>query len=978
MTRNGLLCGASALGVLLGLALAGPAAAQGEASEVSEVVVTGSYIQGTPEDAALPVDVISAEDIQKQGSPTTLELVKQLTVSSGVLGDTNQFDTRAQGSEGSGTVNLRGLGAARTLVLMNGRRITANPFTGVPDTNSIPSAAIGRVEVLKDGAAAVYGSDAIAGVVNFITRSGFEGLEVGGSWSFVDGSKDDYTATALWGWQGERANILIAGGYQHRSELTTTDRDWAVRPYTESLEGGWSGGSPVAPFLPVFNPAPGVFAPAAGFVLDSGCAALGGVPLGGALPACNFQYTPFDNLTERENRFQIYGEVNYDVTDTITFHAEGLYAKTDVPEWNTSPGYLALQTPTSATNPATGLPAAVLQGYFVPSTNPGYQLYATQNPGAIPAFATGVHIPGVRYRPFGFTGNPIFDNGPSIGERTYESFRVSAGLKGEVSEAFRWDLAVTYGEQKATRTGYDTIVSRFQLALRGLGGEGCNPTTGTPGVGSCKWFNPFSNAQQTNAITGQTNPGFNAAVANDPALVSWFFQKLSTEQETSLLVIDAVVSGETGIELPGGAVAWAFGAQFRKDEFSSDYADINNQLVNPCVDTPLNGSTSCAVKGGPFMFLGVATPADLDGDVKAVLGELSLPIFDSLQVSLAARYEDYGGAVGSTFDPKVSARWAVTDWLAFRGSAGSTFRGPPQTNLDPSSVTGFNFIAGSFRAYDIIGNPNLEPESAKTYSVGAILDVGNFRATVDWWQYDFSNPIVVEPSLAIVNTMFPGGATTRCSDPVYAALLTRFVLQAPCATAGLAGIARVRTFVVNGPPVKTSGFDVLANMDFDDVMGGDLRFGASLTYTLEYKVGAFTVEGVVVEPAFEAANYLNYQRSATALPEFKFSGFAEYTRGGHNLRWTVNFVDSYIDQRTAILAPNPVSGQINTKGTKLKDFVTHEIDYRVELPWDVTVTASVDNVFDEEPPFARLDLNYDPFTSSALGRVYKLGMKKRF
>ena len=167
--------------------------------ELEEVVVTGSLIAGTPEDAALPVDVISQEDLQRQGSPTTVELLKSLSVSSGVLGDTNQFDTRAQGSEGSGSVNLRGLGAQRTLVLLNGRRMSPNPFgqaaAGIVDTNTIPAAAIGRVEVLKEGAAATYGSDAIAGVVNFITRKNFEGAEVGASYRYIDGSKGDYNAS---------------------------------------------------------------------------------------------------------------------------------------------------------------------------------------------------------------------------------------------------------------------------------------------------------------------------------------------------------------------------------------------------------------------------------------------------------------------------------------------------------------------------------------------------------------------------------------------------------------------------------------------------------------------------------------------------------------------------------------------------------------------------------------------------------------
>lgn len=233
-TFKGMLFYASAL------ALSGSLAAQAQEADDSErklgtVTVTGSLIQGTPEDAALPVDVLSAEDLRLQGNPSALDLIKSLPVSSGVLGDTNQFDGRAQGSEGSGTVNLRGLGSSRTLVLLDGKRLAPNPFAyagnGSVDTNILPMAAVGRVEILKDGAAATYGSDAVAGVVNFITRTDYEGFEVGGDYKAVDGSDGDYTVNAVGGWQTDFGSFLLAGGYQHRSELSTTERDWALRDF---------------------------------------------------------------------------------------------------------------------------------------------------------------------------------------------------------------------------------------------------------------------------------------------------------------------------------------------------------------------------------------------------------------------------------------------------------------------------------------------------------------------------------------------------------------------------------------------------------------------------------------------------------------------------------------------------------------------------------------------------------------------------
>ena len=205
----------------------------------TEVVVTGSLIRGTPEDAALPVDVISAEELAKQGSPSAIDLLKNLPVSNGVIGEPNQFDSRAQGSEGIASVNLRGLGPQRTLVLLNGRRTVA--INGVVDVNLIPQAAIGRVEILKDGAAATYGSDAIAGVVNFITRDRQEGLILGGDYRYIKGSNGDWTANASYGHQGDGFRMLAAFGYQHRSQLATTERNFTVSDYRLNPQGGYTG-----------------------------------------------------------------------------------------------------------------------------------------------------------------------------------------------------------------------------------------------------------------------------------------------------------------------------------------------------------------------------------------------------------------------------------------------------------------------------------------------------------------------------------------------------------------------------------------------------------------------------------------------------------------------------------------------------------------------------------------------------------------
>lgn len=951
------------------LATAVSAALAQDVSEVAEIViVTGSYIRGTPEDAALPVDVISSEELEKTGAPTTLELIKSLNVSNGVLGDTNQFDSRAQGTEGAGTINLRGLGAPRTLVLLNGRRMVSNPFTGAVDTNIIPMAAIGRVEILKDGAAATYGSDAIGGVVNFITKDRLQGLAIGADYKYVDGADGDYTANLSYGWRSERASALIAAGYQHRSELEVLDRDWAFPAFNVSPESGWSGAG---------NPSGIILRSAAntttGTLLDPACAPLGGSPslAASGFPLCNWQFSVFDNLTEEEDRYQAYAEYNVDFGEATSLHIEALYSKTDTPNWTTSPSFAVLQGPVPQPSPLASL-------YFVPANNPGVVDFIAQNPIVTTAqgltapssvlMGGGILLTSPAFRPFALGGNPLYGGAGVTSSREFEAFRVSAGLNGELGESLIWDVAVTYSEEEGRRESRDTVASRLQRALRGFGGPNC--TGATPGANGCLWFNPFGNAVPSGFFNGAANPAFTGAGDNDnPELIDWMFPEQLNTTTTDLLVFDVVFSGQTGWSMGGGNVAWAMGAQYRENGLKTELTDLQNLALNPCVDSPDGGPNTCTAPTGPFVFLGGAFENDLSGDVYAVFGELRLPFTESFEAQLAARYEDYGGATGDTFDPKLSLRWQVGDWLALRGSVGTTFRGPPINVIGEGSVTSLQNIAGTFRAVDTFDNPSLEPESATTFNVGTIIRSGGFSASVDYWSFDFDNPIVVEPVSGLVNALFPNGAAlpNNCGDPAFAAIESRFTFTGPCSTAT---IGRLAVNFVNGAPVKTSGLDLIAQYNWDGVLGGSLALGANVTYILEYEVDAEIVEGIPVTAAFDAVGFLNQQTTAIPLPEWKGNVFLDYANGPHNVRWVVNYIDGYRDQRN--FAVNP------TLGKEIDDFMTHDLNYRVELPWETRLVAAVDNVFDEDPPFVRLELAYDPFTASALGRTFKVGLTKHF
>jgi iron complex outermembrane receptor protein len=975
--RRCALATAVALALHGGVALAQEAGADPRSvSEIEVVVVTGSYIRGAAEDAALPIDVVTADDLQKQGAPSMVELIKSLPASQGVFGDSNQFG--AGQSTGSANVNLRGLGALRTLVLLNGRRVAPNPAIGAGvDVNLFPTAAIERIEVLKDGAAATYGSDAIAGVVNFITRKGFEGMQIDGSYSYIEDSDGDYNTNIAYGWQGDSTNILLAAGYKHRSELHVVDRDWAVRSYADNPTGGWTSfGSP------------GAFQVGTTRFIDPQCSALGGVPTGtvggvGGVPtdgtgvaptSCQFQYTQFDNLVEREEHYQAFAQLEHDFGEDTSLHIELLYASHDVPEENSSPSYGPNQGPTG------GAPS-----YFIPIANPGFaQLLPQLSPTLQAAIATagGAGTSGLFWRPLGAGGNPLTGEGKQD-ERLFYTYRGSAELSGRFTESTGWNVAATYGVTTADASTPDMYVARLDRALRGLGGHGC---TGVPGQGGCLWFNPFSTGVASHAITGAPNSQFDANSVNSREVLEYLFQDFGYELEQSLFTFDAVLNGDTGVQLPGGPLAWAFGAQYRENGYTRDPKDSADLTLFPCAASPVNAAATCTSNGqfvgtGPFSFQGALTPYDLSQDLYGVFGELSLPITESFQAQLAVRYEDYGGGIGDTLDPKLALRWQATDWLALRGSASTTFRAPQETAVIPGFIvaSAFTPAAGGYKPFRTNGNPELKPETATAFNVGILLRAGGFTGSIDYWSFDFEDVIENESGQDLIARFYRGATTTNpapnCGNPELAVLQARLTFNNGVCGAASTALVLTDIYTINGADTKVEGIDASLQYAFGGVLGGELTVGVDGTYNLKYEQGANLIEGIVVR---EADDYVGTRGTNGSQPRWKGSAFVELGTGNHNLRWISRYVGKMHDTRvtTSFLAFSSILEGM--PGSTVDSYLAHDLHYRVVLPAQMTLNASVLNVTNEDPPFARLDLNYDPFTGSPLGRVFKLGVTKTF
>jgi iron complex outermembrane receptor protein len=1061
MSKSRYFCGGSILAVAMTLGAAGQAFAADEAkpteSIVEEVVVTGSFIAGTPEDTALPVDVIGAKELAQRGSPTMVQFIKTIPSSGAVIGENNRFGS----GSGAATINLRNLSSpstgTRTLVLFNGRRLPVSAQgLGSVDINLLPSAAIGRVEVLKDGAAATYGSDAIGGVVNFITRTDLQGFEIGANYQGIDGSDGDYDGSVAWGWKGDRANILLSAGYRHRSELSVKSRDWALRTgttgYLQNPLGGWAGtGNPgqyqYAATAPVGSASTGfTSANFAGALPDIGCAANGGAPYIltttiVSATSCNFQYTTFDNLVENEDHYQVYGQVNVDVTDAITAHVEALYAKHTTPlqSWAvTGPNQFPAPILASGASAGGGVSPIPASGtgeqsrFYIPNTNPGLvallsQISAANCTGSVLPYGVdaatcatglaaakagvtnaglyGVATSNTAWRPIGFAGDPATEDMHSHYSYKTETWRISGGLKGKFGEGagflngIGWDVALTYQEQDYNYNLEDVSVNRLQLGLRGYGSRAGNAdqctaaetnnfttNAGNAALG-CFYFNPFTNAMaqsQSNVpanpfyVATSAIPGFNDAAANRASVADWMIQKQYNEIQSHLFVVDAVFNGDTGIKLWGDdSIAWAAGAQFRYDRTQQTPDVAYDANATPCVDSPPfgDGSPFCpTTANGPFLFNANLRPYDVSRKISSVFGETKIPLTDTLELTLAARYEYYQGQ-GDTTNPKASLRWQATDWLAFRGSLGTTYRAPAATITTTNFTRGLTNANGTYKANDLYGNPNLSPETATTYDLGTIVEIGGFNATVDYWNFDFKDALTSEATVDLLNVMFPGGSNTgNCGNAAYAKVQARFTFdQGACSRAN---ILAYRTQYINGGQVKTSGVDFQANLKVGEVLGGDLSTGFDGTYLLKYDEAPYLIEGFSSNAAGVQKRVGTYRASIfTGYNRIRANAFVNWASGIHNLRWQIRYISSVNQVETNSIN---IAAAVHST-TKVPEYWQHDITYKVELPWDTTAVLSIQNLFDKDPPFAiGTQYNYDPGSANPLGRVYSVGVKKRF
>lgn len=949
-------------------------------TELEEVIVTGTLIEGTPEDTALPVEVMTLEDLDNLGRPSAVDLVKTMSEVGQVAGEADRSNTFPIGAA---TVNLRNLGSRYTTVIFNGRRFPEQFGPGLVGRFNniawIPQAAIGRVETLKQGGAVTYGADAMGGVVNYITRKNFDGLEINADYRYIDGSDGDYSADVVWGTRFDRGDFLLVAGYQRRNTLMALDRDWTQRHYLEN-DNPWSAaGSPGAYQFQTSSSVLSAITPTAatalnrftgdrqmssgGLLRDPYCTALGGFAgwNGTPSPVCYFNEASYEKLVEESDTYQFYGEFNYQLTDSLEFHSELTYYQLDMPDIAMSPSSSVLgsfpQLRDAQGQPLPGRQtgagtAAIFPAYWVPGTNPAVRpiMEAMLNSDGTPSFtpaqidavaSTGrVSLITGTWRPFGAGGHPtkgLYD----VQHNNTKMYRATLELKGDLPKFWgtdlTWSIAGTYSKVDYIVEAQDILVDRLQAALNGLGGPDC--TGNTPGQNGCQWLNPFSSAIPFNVYTGQTNPGYIASLGHDPRLVDWLYVPIWLDRDYKMYVGDFLVGGTTGWNLPGGPVAVAFGAQFRRSEELFTLDPLSNRDINPCATV---GATNCTNRTGPLAMtrnvtvLGTTQNVDRHYPVAAAFFETQLPIHETLTLQLAGRWEKFYSDItdvdNEVFVPAGAIKWQPLDQLAFRFSAGRTFSqvNPPLNDGPTEGTSGTNTAFGGFgdgnSQYRTLNYDNVDVKSEESvyFNVGFIAQIGDLTATVDYWENRIEEGVRTLTTDNILRALIAPGETPardaliNCSSPLLSPVpglvnindpndrphavvelngpcvqgVSR--LDSPAGEGGLVG-GTMHYFggfqQVNGGELNQSGIDV--NLSYRiDLFGGTLRPSIDFTYNLKYKYEDFELFGVKVADGYDGIGYTNTSsgRLLQAVPEYRGSIGLLYNHGRH----TVNLLGRYL------------------------------------------------------------------------------------
>jgi len=966
------------------------------ASSDEEIVVTGSRIRSATLTSPSPIQVITEEEIENTGAADILEVLQE-NPAVGVPGASRTTSTFGT-SPGLSTVNLRNLGASRTLVLIDGRRTVAGvPGSSVVDLAMIPTSFVERVDVLTGGASAVYGSDAIAGVVNFIYKKRFDGISANVQAGISEEGDDErYSANVTFGrnFADDAGNALFFVGWQREGLIPNTARDWSARDYVSLGTTQRSGSPSDQNLIAAQNLFERLYAPSS--VGPGGVFSIAGqgnriIDPDGSVRAYDaetdgFNRAPYGAIASPVERLTFATRTNYDITDNVNVFLEGTFNKVD------TKGYLEA-SPLRTDGALGAFPASgAANGYFNIEhrvSNADGTSTVLRNPFVSDAVydlandRTGDGLKDVSF----LIRTTMFEPGTRLVTTQRQNFRLAFGTDVDLGSGWNADAYYSYGFTRAD-TRMEGLANLYNVAnalqvVPDINDVNRNGSTTDPicldanaRQAGCVPLNPFGlTAEGASRIT--------------PEAIDYVKASYQANAFQQLHVAAANVSGPI-FQLPAGAVQVAAGAEYRQES--------SRDIFDPLTNQARNGYTQATDTVGSF-------------NVKEAYGEIVVPLladtpfFYNLSVRGAARISDYS-TVGSFWAYNAGVEWSPVPDIRVRGVYAKAVRAPnigelfaaPQAGItsiqDPCqgvTLASTGSLAENCRAdpgvlanieangaftltvpdQQGVGtltatNPNIQEESATTYTLGLVVNplsidgLQGLMFSADYFHIELEDAINRTSEATVLNKCYAEGVSDFCQ------FVTRRSTASGAFSAG--SVEQVVRALVNSGGTITEGLDFTLSYALD-ALGGRTRFSASWTHLLEDGTTPLVGDpfdsqlgelGTPRDSAFVSASWDNDLFGATISAEYIGPQYLDYE----------NFQTRYV------LADGSLPDR---KYFRLDSVIYTDAQLRYSLREEVELYAGVNNLFDvDRPPlYSGVESNangiFDP-----IGRRYYAGARLRF
>ncbi|MGB0987652.1 MAG: TonB-dependent receptor domain-containing protein [Pseudoalteromonas spongiae] len=906
-------------------------------TEIERVEVLGSNIKRAQVADTLPITVMSSDDIAATGAATGEELLRSIPQ----IGEMAFNNERAIGGVNDArgdvsSINLRGLGTGNTLTLLNGRRLVLHPGTQtenfVPvstvNANTLPVSGLKRVEVLRDGAAAIYGSDAVAGVVNYVLKDDYEGSRISVNHGTSQGTELSQTsisgATGL-SFNDDKTHLTMSLSLYDRKGMPASDRDYAASQDRREYAGlpeeyigdtqldNRSTSSPWGEFstdtLKTFHIQPNTMSGCVVELGDGLCADKGSLSRD-----MRYDRALEQSMTSDVQRANFYGYLNHDLDNDITLFGEAIYYHAETQRWREQAGNLTAQR-------------------FTISPDAYYNPF-------------GETVTMRRYRPV--------DTGLRDIQVKDTSFRVLTGLSGYYQD-WDWESAVLYSEAKTHDKTYNRIDANAFF-------DAVNSTDAATA------YNIFNGADPANLNSGDATP-------NSQAVIDQFLVNIDRESKTSLALMDFKVSNAALFELGDGEVGMASGVEFRRETYSDDR------------DPLLDGSKAFFDKNSGEMLsesgvLGSSNTPDSNGsrNVFSAYVEFVAPLLmdrafaKNLELQLAARYENFSD-VGSVTKPKVALSWMPSDWLQVRAAYAEGFRAPnlPQVVEQGISRSNTRYDPITDSSYGITeirgGNKNLKPEDDTNTSFGLVLmPFDNITVTADWWNIEQDGVV------GILNSQ---------THLLYDSLLrSQGGSNANVIRGDDNEVIHVNNQYDNLSPREIEGVDFSVFYDLKTDFGNfDFKVNAARLIRFEQQPDDITAQVLAAQQAGDPAVPESIVITGAGdliqqngRPEWRAYASMRFKRDQWSVGTTANYVSDFYDTSITTSDGEPLP---------IDSFTTINLygDYRFkDAGWlsKTRIRVGVRNIADEKPPIADESFGYFSSVHSNRGRYFYFDISKSF